>query len=338
MTIVLTIIGLSLLILVHEFGHFIVAKAFGMRVEEFGIGFPPRILSKKIGETLYSMNLLPLGGFVRLYGEMGAPPIEDVERSFIGALWYKRSAVIIAGVAMNFFIGWMLISAIFFIGIPQHVIVAEVQPGSPAEQVGIKQGDIIAKFPSAKSFMTYISDRKGETIDVQIQRDGITQTLSITLRKAVQEGEGYLGVMLEDTGTAAKSFFASISQGLLLSMNVVWQVMKGLVMVVTTLLTTGELVAGFVGPVGVFGIAGEAARTGMHFFIQLLAMISLNLAVLNTIPFPALDGGRLLFILIERLKGSPLSPNIELTTNAVGFMLLIILIMLVTVRDILAIY
>ena len=151
MTFVIVILGLAVLVLIHEFGHFLVAKLLGIKVEEFGVGFPPRILKKKIGNTLYSLNLLPFGGFVRLYGEdEAASDIADgrigegMEKGFNGELAWKKSLVVLAGVFMNVALGWILLSLVFMIGVPRHLMIAEIAPNSPAMTAGLQPGDIIS--------------------------------------------------------------------------------------------------------------------------------------------------------------------------------------------------
>lgn len=328
MSIFLTILGLALLILVHELGHFLCAKLFGIRVDEFGIGFPPRLFGKKIGETIYSTNLLPLGGFVRLSGETITPETLQDPRSFSAAPAWKRAIVIAAGVVMNIVVGWALIATVLFVGTPNAIVIDEVKHGTPAAIAGLKAGDVIQGFTEAKLFTEFIQAHKGEKIELNIARAGEPQMLEATL------SEDVLGVMIADAGIPARGLVASARDAAVITIETLVGVFKGLWAVVIALFASGKLLEGLVGPVGVFGIAGAAAKTGLVYFIQLLGMISINLAALNSIPFPALDGGRLLMIVIEKIKGSRLTPKFELITNGIGFILLMAFIIAVTIRDV----
>lgn len=328
MTIFLTILGLALLILIHEFGHFICAKLFGIRVDEFSIGFPPRLFGKKIGETIYSVNLLPLGGFVRLSGETVTPEALHDARSFSSASAGKRAIVIAAGVAMNILVGWALIATVLFVGTPNAIVIDEVKLGTPAATAGLKAGDMIQGFSEAKLFTEFIKAHKGEQIELNIVRAGEQQKIQAMLNQDV------LGVVIADAGIPARGFFASVQGGAMITAQTLIGVFQGLWGVVYSLLTTGKLLEGLVGPVGVFGIAGAAAKTGLIYFIQLLGMISINLAALNSIPFPALDGGRFFMIVIEKIKGSRLTPMFEIVANSIGFSLLIVFMIAVTIRDV----
>lgn len=327
MNVFLTIVGLAFLILVHELGHFIIAKLSGVKVEEFGIGLPPRIVGKKIGETIYSVNALPLGGFVRLYGEFAEENSEHPARSFSGAAWWKRAAVLLAGVSMNVVIGWLLVSAVFAIGIPNAVLVEEVRAKSTAEFAGLVGGDEILGFDHAEDFVAFIKNNQEKEIAINIRSEGKEKKIVVTPR-------GVLGVVVHDAGVPREGLLMSLKDGGLVSLRILKATVGGIVALVSRAFRSGELVDGLVGPIGVFGLAGNAAKNGLVYFLQLLGIISLNLGVLNALPFPALDGGRLLFVVIEKIKGSPVAPVIERTVNAIGFALLMILIIAITARDI----
>ena len=196
----IVIIGLSLLILGHEAGHFIAAKAFGLKVYEFGFGFPPRIFAKKIGDTEYSFNWLPFGGFVRIAGEedgMGADTEEarqasgsEKKRMFFSQPAWKKSVIVLAGVAVNFLIGWFLISAILMVGVPQALIVSGVEPNSPASQIGIQAGDVIKNYALAKDFIAYIDAHRGAVTELDISRGGKDVQFSVIPRVATKPDEG----------------------------------------------------------------------------------------------------------------------------------------------------
>lgn len=337
MDILIVIIGISLLILIHEFGHFLAARKFGVLVEEFGFGFPPRLFSKKIGETRYSLNLLPFGGFVRLYGENQWEEINDEKRSrsfFIQPAW-KRALVIVAGVAMNFILGWALMSVIFAVGTPRAVMVSEVLPGSPAAQVGILANDQFKDFQLGSEFISFIDKNRGKEIVLNINRAGEDFQIKATPRIS---GEGALGVAVVEAGIERHSLPASVWEGLKASVEIVGGILVGFASLFWGLITQGRLLVDFVGPIGIFGVANQAGSMGFIYLVQLVALISLNLAVLNIFPFPALDGGRLLFVIIEKIKGSPLPQDAERSANAIGFLLLLVLIIVVTVRDVIHLF
>jgi regulator of sigma E protease len=334
MTLLIVILGLSFLILIHELGHFLAAKSFGLLVEEFGFGFPPRLFAKKIGETVYSLNLLPFGGFVKIYGEYKADDAAHLKRAFFAQKIWKKIAVILAGVLMNFLLGWFIISSVFMIGVPSGLAITEVFDGSPAAAAGLLKGDQILNFSSADDFVKFVQENKGREIVLNLKRSGKELKVNITPRLEPPGGQGALGVGFMAVGLERQPFFASILEGFKASVSAVAAIFIGLFQLILALFTKGQLLAGVVGPVGIFGVAGEAAGLGLTYFLQFIALISLNLFALNILPFPALDGGRFLFILFEKIKGSPLSPQFERSVNAAGFLLLLLLMIALTARDI----
>lgn len=336
MTILIVIIGISFLILIHEFGHFIIAKKLGLLVEEFGFGFPPRLFSKKMGETTYSFNLLPFGGFVRLYGEdlSSAATVEDEalkKRTFAFRPAWQRALIIVAGVGMNFLLGWFLMSTIFLFGTPKAILVSEVLPGSPAESVGLLPQDRIKGFESATDFINFVDENRGEEIALTIER--AEEELEITVVPRTGDVPA-LGIALAEGGVEKHSLPAALIEGFKSSVFIVVAILAAFANLLWGLLTQGQVLVDFVGPIGIFGIASQAGALGILYVVQLIAMISLNLAVLNIFPFPALDGGRLLFVLIEKIKGSPLSPNFERSANTIGFIILLLLMIAITARDV----
>ncbi len=337
MIIFLTILGIALLILAHEFGHFICAKAFGVRVDEFGIGFPPRLFGKTRGETMYSVNLLPLGGFVRLHGETAGMADMNDERSFIAQPAWKRLVVIAAGVAMNVVLGWLIVSTVLFIGTPRGLLIDRVLPGSAATEAGLLAGDFITGFIEGSAFTGYVRAHVGEAITVNIVRGGKHIAVSATPR-AANAGGGVLGVVIAEAGAAPLPFFAALREGFVQSAIMMASVVVGLWSILVSLFTQGKLLEGFVGPVGIFSVAQQTGLLGLAFLLQLIGAISLNLAVLNIMPFPALDGGRLLFLVFEKIKGSRLSPRFEMIANATGFIILLALILTVTARDVVRLF
>ncbi len=338
----IVILGLAVLILGHEFGHFLVAKWSGMKVDEFGIGFPPKLWKKKIGETEYSVNALPFGGFVKIAGEndgvmsqgmemtgMAAP---DRKKYFAGQPAWRRSAVILAGVAMNFLLGWVMLSLVFMVGTGPNLVIGGVEPGSPAEAAGLKRGDIVQGFPGTQQFIEYVRAHAGREITVQIKRAEEFKEFKMTPRANVGPDQGPLGV--EFGGIPRFSPLEAMKAGFLMTWEMVRLTFAGFKELAASLFAHGSVPQDIVGPVGIFGIAQDAGRMGLIYLLELLAFISINLGVINLIPFPALDGGRFMLILIEKLKGSPIPRKVESAVNALGFVLLILLMIVVTIRDV----
>ena len=337
LSLLLVILGLSVLIIIHELGHFLAARYFGLLVEEFGFGIPPRMIGKQIGETLVSLNWLPLGGFVKIYGERhdaeksGIPPVRSFSHQSAG----RKALIIIAGVAMNFFLGWLLVSAVFMIGAPRAVLITEVKAGSLAESAGLLAGDQLAGFVSVDAFVKFIDANQGQEVGLEIKRGAETLNIKVTPRTAVPAGEGNLGIAVVETGIPQVGFFQAFWRGLAASVNMVWMILISVAQLIVGLFTDADVFSRFVGPVGIVNVAIQTAKSGLVNLLQLIALISLNLAVFNILPIPALDGGRLLFILIEKIKGSPIPVKTEMAANGLGFALLLFLIFAVTIKDIL---
>jgi len=314
---------LSGLILVHELGHFSVAKLFGMHVEEFGIGFPPRLFSFRYRETRYSVNSLPLGGFVRLHGELD----DAGERSFVRYGFFPRALVLLAGVFMNFVAGWLIFSSVFWIGFPAAVFVTDVMPGSPAAIAGIERGDMIADFDDPAAFSDFVGSSGSPAVSFSVVRSGTAIPVTAMLRPDPPPGEGSLGLVLSGGATEPLSFFSGILRGFHAAVSLSWAVVMGL----GSLFVHPESV---VGPVGIFSIAIGTGRLGLVPILELLGVISLNLAVLNLLPIPALDGGRLLFMAYEAIRRRKFGPRAEMRAHAIGFSFLMALIIFVTLKDV----
>lgn len=338
MTILIFVVGISLLILVHELGHFLAAKWAGLFVHEFGFGFPPRLFKKKIGETIYSLNLLPFGGFVRIHGENREEEEREKEipreRSFASQPAWRRAFILAAGVVMNAAAGWVIFSALFWVGIPESVLVTDVRPESPAALANIEKGDRFLDFKRGDDFSNFVARSEGQEVALRIGRGREELTVRVTPRVNPPEGEGRLGVVFLEIGLPRAGFFSGLWQGLVKTAVTLAAITQAFGALIASIFTGGPALEQVTGPVGIFAVANESARYGLAALIQLIALISLNLAVLNVLPFPALDGGRLLFLLIEKIKGSPLSHKREQIANAIGFSLLIVLMVLVTVRDV----
>ena len=321
MTALTILIFLAILIIGHELGHFLSAKKFGVRVDEFGFGLPPRVASHQVGETRYSLNLLPLGGFVKIHGQQKEEKeFEEPGRAFMNQPISRRAIILVSGVAANFIIGWMALSLVFSIGTPSKVFITEVIPGSAAEAAGLKTNESIKGFSSPQEFINFIQAHRGESITVNSKTVAVPE-------------EGIIGVGIETFSIPKESPMKSVVRGFEATIKVTVGVVKAAAQIIINALS-GERdgLKQVAGPVGIFSIIKEAE--GAALLIYLLGVISINLAVFNLIPIPALDGGHLLFLGIEKIIGRPLPRRVETVANAIGFTLLILLIITVTFRDI----
>ncbi len=355
LTLIVFIIVLSVLIFVHEFGHFIVAKRAGMKVEEFGFGFPPRLWGIKKGETVYSINWIPFGGFVKIFGEDGQS--RDDRKSFASAKARVRVAVVVAGVAMNFLLAVVLLSIGNAVGLRVGLIdevqmkqaqdikvqIIQVAASSPAEKADLLILDEIVGFrvdgkeiltKSVEEVQDFISQSKGREITIILRSGSQQKEKTLIPRANPPAGEGALGISLAMTGIVKYPWYQAIGRGAMDSVSALQVTAMGYAGIIKSLFTTGKTGAEISGPIGIAVITGQAARLGFSYLLQFVAIISINLVVLNIIPFPALDGGRLFFIGIEKLKGKPVSQKIENAVNAFGFALLILLMVYVTTKDI----
>lgn len=349
-SILVFLLVLSILILVHEAGHYFVAKWNGIWVEEFGFGLPPRAIGKQIGETIYSLNWLPFGGFVRLHGEQDEDGISDLKRSFLSKSKKARASVVFAGVIMNFLLAIVAFGIVYsFSGIPKdthQLKILDVSAGSPAEVGGLVVGDIVTKvgkdnITSTDSFINDVNAQKGKLTSVEVQRSlndkQSTLILQIIPRVNPPQGEGALGV----TVTTTVIFYPPIWQrpfyGVYYGFKeaIFWgqTILSGLWLIASGILH-GNVPQGVSGPVGIFAVTTEAARSGILTLIDFVGILSVNLAILNIIPFPALDGGRLLFIGIESIIGRKIVPKVEATINTIGMLILLALLLIITIGDI----
>ena len=354
-TAIVFVIVLGILVFVHEFGHFIFAKRAGMKVEEFGFGFPPRIWGIKKGETLYSINAIPFGGFVKILGEEGEQ--RDNPRSFSSKPVGARLMVIIAGVTMNFFLAVFLLMLANFFGLRigltddktasiarnKEVQIIEVSKDSPADKAGIILLDEVSGFKlnglfkavsNAEDVQTFVHENTGQSITIVIKRNKEILEKVIVPRVNPPAGQGALGVSLALTGVVSYPWYEAVWRGVYDAVILTINTVIGYFVLFKTLLLKGKLIADVSGPVGIATLTGQAARMGINYLMQFTALISVNLAVLNIIPFPALDGGRALLIIIEKFKGSPINKKVEQLVNTIGFAFLIALMVYVTAKDI----
>lgn len=344
---------LAILVLVHEFGHFVIARKAGIKVEEFGFGFPPKLFAWKGKKTVYSINVLPFGGFVRLKGEDG----EDThdKDSFASKSSGARSSVLVAGVFMNVILAAVLLSFGLIIGMPSvienlssnaivkdtKIEILKVLPKSSAENAGIKAGEqivgIIGYETHANDLFKAIKDsaEAQKPVELLIKNNETARKISIMPTIIDDTKKSGIGIAMMETGIVSYPWYTAIYKGVQQAGILFVEVIKGIVMLVSQFLRgedVGDVVAG---PVGIAVITGQVARQGIGHLIQFMAVLSVNLAVLNLIPFPGLDGGRLLFIGIEKMRGGKkVSARVESMAHMIGFLLLLLLVVIVTIRDV----
>lgn len=332
---------LAVLVLVHEFGHFVAARLSNMRVEEFGFGFPPRIKGWMKNGVLWSINAIPLGGFVKIAGEDGQSSeiIQNdasihIPQNFAARPIWQRALVLFAGVAMNFVLGWVLLSIIFMVGSEPSIVVTDVAPGSPAAQVGIEAGDIILEHQEVDQFVSYINQHKGKEIALSLRHSGEKKDIVVVPRENPPVGEGALGVALSNGGVERMSMPSALWEALKSAGRIFSFIYVMLFKLIASIFGGESLWGQVSGPIGIFKATSQAAGLGFLYVLNLVALISLNLAAINIFPFPALDGGRIIFLIAEKIKGSPVSTQVQQIVNGVGFGLLLLLMLVVTVKDV----
>lgn len=355
--ILIAFISLIGLIVLHEFGHFILAKKFGVKVEEFGIGIPPRIFGKKFGETIYSINLLPIGAFVKLYGE--EEEIKD-SRSFSSKSIWQRALIVLGGVISFWIIAIILLSIVMSLGAPttisdeqnNNLINPEIQivgisPASPAEEAGLKMGDKVIEVKTqeiesksinkVKELQEFTEINKGKEIILIIQRGEEIFEVPITPRLSPPEGEGYMGVGLIRIATIKYPWYKAPFKGILATGDLTLGIIKGWAKALNGAISGSSSGVQIVGPVGIFSLFTQISQLGMIYFIQFIAVIAIHLGLFNLLPIPALDGGKMLFLGIEKIKGEPIPEKIEQNLTAFFFILLIALMIWITIKDIIRI-
>lgn len=332
LTFIASVVIFGLLIFFHELGHFIVAKRLGIGVIEFAIGFGPKAVSRQIGETIYSLRVFPLGGFVRLVGE--DPEEVEEEGSFQKQPVWRRFAVIVSGPIMNFILAVLLFSLIYFafIGVPvyQSTAIGELVPGGRAEQAGLMAGDRIISVAGedvAKwhDLVALINAHPETEITIELERENQLQSITVTPQRDPQAGVGLIGIWPQ---TRMFAVFPSLSLGITHTVSFLQFIAVSIMQMVT-----GRVAPDVVGPVGIIQIVGEVARTGVVNLLSLAAIISLNLGFLNLLPIPALDGSRLMFLVVEGIRGRPVDPHKESFVHFVGFTVLILLMIVIAYRD-----
>lgn len=355
MTILVFLLVLTILVLIHEAGHFFVAKFFKIKVEEFGVGFPPRVWGKKIGETVYSINALPIGGFVKLFGEDEAGggklkisnkkiKVLDSSRAFYSRPWWQKALVVSSGVIMNFVLATVIISFLFaFVGVGvagNKVLVSAVAKESPAEKAGLRQGDVIQEINNVKISSTQeliIETKKylGQEIKLKVVSEKKEKILTITPRKDYPKNQGPIGVSITQNFELKKyAWYEAPVAGTKEALKTSWLIVTSFGQVISQLVTQGVVPKEVAGPIGIAQLTGQVVQIGPFALLSFVAILSLNLAILNILPIPALDGGRLFFVLIEAVTRRRVHPKFESYAHAIGMALLLALILLITVHDI----
>lgn len=338
-TIVAFLVVLAVLILAHELGHFTTAKAFGVRVDEFGLGFPPRLLSIKLGETRYSLNAIPLGGFTKMAGEEDPKETRSLASKSIGA----RLVVLSAGSLMNALLPLLLFSIAFMVPhslVIGEVVVKEVVPNSPAARAGMEPGDTIISINGRTlnnmiDLRRYIQLNLGKEIAILVKHsDSITEEVRVIPRWRPPEGEGATGILVSTSNptivTQSEPFWRAIPLG-------VKELIETFILFKNAILSLfiGAVPLQVAGPVGIAQITGEVAKAGISPLLEFAAFLSINLAIINMFPIPALDGGRIVFVLLEWVRrGKRISPKTEGLIHAIGFALLMAAILAITYQDI----
>lgn len=334
MYIIMAILGFSLLIIVHELGHFIMAKVNGIKVEEFSIGMGPEILSKKGKETQYSLRLFPIGGYVKMLGE--EEDVED-ERSFSSKSPLRRITVILAGVTMNIIFAIIAFSIIISNRGYTETTISKLEPDTPAIESGLQVGDKILTIDGSKVFTTTdvsmgIQLSKGSSVDLVVDRNGEKKNIIVTPRLIEQDGTEMYQIGFYYTPVENPTILESIRESFNETISLVTQTFKSLKMMVTGNINFKTDVGG---PVTIIKMSGQAAKNGLMTLTYFLGFISINLAVFNLLPFPALDGGWTVILLIELITRRKVPDKIVGAANYVGFMILMGFMIVVTLKDIL---
>ena len=367
-TLITFIVVFGLLIFLHELGHFLTARKFGVRVEEFGFGLPPRMggVIKENGKwkivgssyksdraTIYSLNWIPFGGFVKMYGEEG-DHAKDSD-SFAAQPAGKRAIILSAGVVMNALLTVVLLTAGFIGGTPSvideelpvgatvrdtRLQIVQIISSSPAAEAGLLAGDVVTALngiplQTVTDFQEYTASRKGNAIAVTYTRDHAEATVNITPQiLADAPDRAIIGVSLIRTGTVSYPWYRALPQGIIATGTLAKNLVVGFAHIIGQFVRTGHSDGAVSGPVGIAVLTGQVVQLGFIYLVQFTATLSLNLAILNYLPFPALDGGRVLFIIIEKLRGKMVDQKVEALVHTIGFALLLALIAFITYKDI----
>lgn len=352
------VIILSILVFVHELGHFLMARFIGVRVEEFGFGLPPRAFGIKYKGTIYSINWLPIGGFVRLAGEDDdhqpvANPTKEQKKFFWARSGKERSAILLAGVTMNFVLAVgitaYLLNSHGAMQPTGKVFVQRVAPGSPADDVGLQENDIVKSLTLTEDdgsarvvpvhtpaeLIEATKQSLGEEVIVTYVRNGQEATASVVPRVNPPEGEGSIGIAITDLQEVRYPFPAALTEAFRINVDRAKEMVLAIGGALYKLVTLRPSAEDVAGPIGIAQVTGEAVKFGFFAVLEFMSILSLNLAVLNILPIPALDGGRLLFVIIEKIMGRRVAPTFERNAHQWGMLFLFGLLFLISINDIL---
>ncbi len=354
LTALLFLVLLSVLVIAHEFGHYIAARISGVTVEEFGLGFPPRIAAWKGKKGMWwTLNLIPLGGFVKLKGESGED--RDAADSFARQSIVKRFFVLVAGVVMNLVAAAVIFTVGFMIGMPtiteggipgatidhEIVRVLEVMPDSPAAAAGFMVGDALASidgvsYNNSEDARAALAEDVPHTFIVTRGEEDVTLTVDPEYIEAL--GRVGVGVGLVETGNVHFPWYKAPIMGVTAAATSTWQVASAFAALIASPFTDTNVQAEVAGPIGIAVLTGEVARLGFGHLLQFAAMLSINLAIINILPIPALDGGRVAFLFLEIIRRKPTTPRLEQIVHTAGFAVLLLLVLVVTFKDIVGLF
>lgn len=374
-TIIIFLLVLTLLIAVHELGHFLAARLFGIRVDEFAIGFPPRLFHRMIGKTKFAINMVPLGGYVKIHGEN--PEDSLTSDSILSKPKWQQIVVLIAGVTFNVVLAYILLVATLMFGTKVSVstfpgevvsnaklIITMVAPGSPADLIGIKPGDEVLSISNGKDLFAStslsivnvqktistaentvsltvkrVSDSKSDSVNSSSSTSTLAsieraEDFKFTPTVGIVEGKKAAGISMDMIGDAKIGFFKSFYYAGIQTYNLLDNITFGLTKFLGGVIVGKGSLNEVTGPVGIASVVGNSAKAGITDLFMIIAVISANLAVINMVPFPALDGGRVVVVIIEAIIRRPVNSKVIGWVNGIGFMLLIGLMLVVTFKDV----
>lgn len=357
LTIILFIFVLGILVIAHEFGHFIASKSGGVHVDEFGVGFPPRLLSKIIHGTRYSINLLPFGGFVKIKGIGGdGDQTKTVENdSFPAQSFLRKCMILLAGIMMNVLLAVFFFTITFAAGfqapidalplggkiISQKIIISSLLPDGPAANADIQPGDAIVRINNEPITTVAIAQEnirshRDEILHLTLQRDRKEVDIDVMPTDITSGDQSFIGigVGLMEVATTRYGILSSVRLGATTTLSVTTKILQSFAGIIGDLVRTQTITEDVAGPVGIAVLTREVTQQGIIPLMQFAALLSLNLAIFNLLPLPALDGGRLLFVVLEKLRGKPVHQTVESVIHNIGFLLLLLFIAIVTFNDI----